>query len=186
LRGDAGLLDGVQLIGTGSLTSRLWTSPAIAVIGVDAPSVADAPMTLVPSARAKLTLRVGPGDDANAARDGLVAHLTSHSPWGASVTVTAGRTVQPFAAVTSGAAYAAAEAAFTEAWGIAPVKIGVGGSIGFAGPFAQAFPAPRSSSPASRTLTPGHTGRTKACISPTSNALAWPKRCSWPGSRTPT
>jgi acetylornithine deacetylase/succinyl-diaminopimelate desuccinylase-like protein len=42
--------------------------------------------------------------------------------------------------VTSGAAYAVAETAFTEAWGIAPVKIGVGGSIGFVGPFAQAFP----------------------------------------------
>jgi acetylornithine deacetylase/succinyl-diaminopimelate desuccinylase-like protein len=140
LRGDAGMLDGVQLIGTGTLTSRLWTSPAIAVIGIDAPSVAEAPMTLAASARAKLTLRVGPGDDADAASDALVAHLASHSPWGARVTVTAGRTVQPFAAVTSGAAYAVAETAFTEAWGIAPVKIGVGGSIGFVGPFAQAFP----------------------------------------------
>ena len=140
LRTDAGVLDGVRLLGTGTLTSRLWTSPAIAVIGIDAPSVAEAPMTLAPSARAKLTLRVGPGDDADAARDALVAHLTSHSPWGASVTVTAGRPIQPFAAVTTGAAYVAAEAAFTEAWGTAPVKIGVGGSIGFVGPFAQAFP----------------------------------------------
>jgi cysteinylglycine-S-conjugate dipeptidase len=140
LRIDAGLLDGVRLLGTGTLTSRLWTSPAISVIGIDAPSVAEAPMTLMPSARAKLTLRVGPGDDAEAARDALVAHLTSHSPWGAWVTVTAGAPVQPFAAVTSGAAYTAATAAFTEAWGTAPVKIGVGGSIGFVGPFAQAFP----------------------------------------------
>ena len=39
-------------------------------------------MTLVPSARAKLTLRVGPGDDADAARDALVAHLTSHESLG--------------------------------------------------------------------------------------------------------
>jgi acetylornithine deacetylase/succinyl-diaminopimelate desuccinylase-like protein len=140
LRLDAGLLDGVKLIGTGTLTSRLWTSPAIAVIGIDAPSVAEAPMNLAPSARAKLTLRVGHGDDADEARDALVAHLTSYASWGARVTVTPGRTVQPFAAVTSGAAYAAAEAAFSEAWGIAPVKIGVGGSIGFVGPFAQAFP----------------------------------------------
>ena len=140
LRSDAGVLDGVRLLGTGTLTSRLWTSPAIAVIGIDAPSVAEAPMTLAPSARAKLTLRVGPGDDADAARDALVAHLTSHSPWGASVTVTAGRPIQPFVAVTTGAAYAAAEDAFTKAWGTAPVKIGVGGSIGFVGPFAQAFP----------------------------------------------
>ena len=37
LRADAGMLDGVQLLGTGTLTSRLWTGPAIAVIGIDAP-----------------------------------------------------------------------------------------------------------------------------------------------------
>ena len=36
LRADAGLLEGVHLIGTGSLTERLWARPAIAVIGVDA------------------------------------------------------------------------------------------------------------------------------------------------------
>ena len=37
LRADAGMLDGVQLIGTGTLTSRLWTAPAISVSGIDAP-----------------------------------------------------------------------------------------------------------------------------------------------------
>ena len=181
LRVDAGVLDGVQLIGTGTLTSRLWTSPAIAVIGIDAPSVAEAPMTLVPSARAKLTLRVGPGDDADAARDALVAHLTSHASLGCARD---GDRWQGGPAVRSGhygSGLRRGGAAFTEAWGTAPVRIGVGGSIGFVGPFAQAFPAPRSSSPASRTPTPGRTAPTRACTSPTSNARAWPRRCCWPG-----
>jgi len=56
--------DGVSLIGSGSLTARMWGGPAISVIGIDAPAVDSAPMTLVPSARAKITLRIGPGDDA--------------------------------------------------------------------------------------------------------------------------
>src|SRR6185436_17598053 len=111
LRDDAGMLDGVHLLGTGTLTARLWRRPAISVIGIDAPAVDTAAMTLVPSARAKLTLRVAPGDDANAARDALVAHLHAHAPWGAAVTVTPSKVVQPFATRTDGPAYAAARAA---------------------------------------------------------------------------
>jgi cysteinylglycine-S-conjugate dipeptidase len=140
LRADAGVLDGVQLLGSGTLTSRLWTAPALSVVGVDAPAVDDAGMVLVPSARARLALRIGPSDDAHAARDALVAHLQAHAPWGAAVTVTAGGPVAPYSAVTSGPAYAAARAAYEDAWGIPPVEIGVGGSIGFLAPFAAAFP----------------------------------------------
>jgi cysteinylglycine-S-conjugate dipeptidase len=140
LRADAGMLDGVRLLGSGTLTARLWAGPALSVIGIDAPSVDDAGMVLVPSARARLALRIGPADDAAAARDALVAHLHAHAPWGASVTVAAGEPVAPYSAVTSGPAYAAARAAYQDAWGTAPVEIGVGGSIGFLAPFAAAFP----------------------------------------------
>jgi acetylornithine deacetylase/succinyl-diaminopimelate desuccinylase-like protein len=140
LRADAGVLDGVRLLGTGTLTSRLWAGPSISVIGIDAPPVDGAPMTIVPGARAKLTLRVGPGDDANDARDALLRHLERHAPWGATVSVTAGKTVQPFAARTDGPAFAAARQAFAEAWGVPPVEIGVGGSIDFVGAFARELP----------------------------------------------
>jgi cysteinylglycine-S-conjugate dipeptidase len=140
LRADAGVLDGVRLLGSGTLTSRLWAGPALSVVGIDAPTVDDAGMVLLPSGRARLALRIGPGDDAAAARDALVAHLHANTPWGASITVTAGRPVSPYSAVTSGPAYAAARAAFEDVWGIPPVEIGVGGSIGFLAPFAAAFP----------------------------------------------
>jgi len=139
-RRDAGVLDGVRLLGTGSLTSRLWAGPAVSVVGIDAPSVAGASMTLVPSARAKVTLRIGPADDAEAARAALVAHLEAHAPWGAEVTVSAGKAVRPFSATTTGTAYDVARQAFSDAWGVAPVEIGVGGSIDFIAAFAQAFP----------------------------------------------
>jgi cysteinylglycine-S-conjugate dipeptidase len=140
LRDDAGMLDGVQMLGTGTLTARLWRRPAISVIGIDAPAVDAAPMTLVPSARAKLTVRVAPGDDAHAARDAVVAHLHTHAPWGAAVTVTPSRVVQPFTTRTDGPAHAAARAAMAEAWGTAPVEIGVGGSIEFVSMIARRFP----------------------------------------------
>jgi acetylornithine deacetylase/succinyl-diaminopimelate desuccinylase-like protein len=140
LRREAGVLEGVDLIGTGTLTSRLWAGPALSVVGVDAPPVDGSGMVLVPSARARLALRIGPGDDGVAARDALVAHLESHAPWGARVTVTAGEPVAPFRADVSGPAYDVARSAFADAWGTAPVEVGVGGSIGFLAPFVETFP----------------------------------------------
>jgi acetylornithine deacetylase/succinyl-diaminopimelate desuccinylase-like protein len=140
LRADAGVLGGVALIGSGSLTSRLWAGPAISVVGIDSPAVEDASMSLVPSARAKVSLRIGPSDDADAARRALVDHLMLRAPWGAHVEVTAGQPVRPFQAQTSGPAYAAARSAFADAWGVEPVEIGVGGSIDFVPTFATAFP----------------------------------------------
>ena len=37
-RHEAGMLDGVQLIGHGTITDRIWTKPAISVLGIDAPA----------------------------------------------------------------------------------------------------------------------------------------------------
>ena len=140
LRTDAGVLDGVALLGSGNLTSRLWAGPAISVVGIDAPAVENASLSLVPSARAMVSLRIGPLDDANAASTALADHLLLHAPWGARVEVTAGQPVQPFRIPTSGPAYAAARSAFATAWGVEPVEIGVGGSIHFVPTFAAAFP----------------------------------------------
>jgi acetylornithine deacetylase/succinyl-diaminopimelate desuccinylase-like protein len=140
-RADAGLLGGVRLIGTGSLTQRLWARPAIAVIGLDAPATGAASNTLIPAARAKVSLRVAPGDDATRAREALVTHLKRHAPWGAQVTVEPGGAVEPYAARAGGRAYRAAHAALATAWGRPAVDIGVGGSIAFVTAYAAAFPA---------------------------------------------
>src|SRR5215468_2050504 len=131
LRADAGLLDGVRLIGTGSLTERLWARPAIAVIGLDAPPAEAASNTLIPAARATVSMRVAPGDDVTRARAALASHLESHAPWGVRVTVEPGGTVAPYTARTGGRAHRAAHAALAEAWGRPAVDIGTGGSIAF-------------------------------------------------------
>ena len=141
IREQAGAVDGVELVGTGSLTARMWTHPAISVLGVDAPSVTGAINQLVPVARAKVSLRVAPGDDPERAFGALRRHLEAHAPWGAQVTVTRGPgSAAPVTLDTSGPAFEAFRTGMREAWGREPVTIGVGGSIPFVGAFAEAFP----------------------------------------------
>jgi acetylornithine deacetylase/succinyl-diaminopimelate desuccinylase-like protein len=140
-RHEAGILDGVELIGTGRLVELAWTRPAIAVLGIDAPPTSGAPNALVPAARAKISLRIAPGDSAGSAFEALRTHLTTHAPWGARVTVTLEADGEPCVIDATGPAYDAARAAFAEAWdGTPPVDIGVGGSIPFIATFQQMFP----------------------------------------------
>jgi cysteinylglycine-S-conjugate dipeptidase len=140
LRADAAMLDGVQLIGTGGLTDRLWGRPAVTVIGIDAPSVAAASNTLIPAARAKVSLRVAPGDDVTRASDALTAHLKAHAPWGVHVTVQQAATAAPYTVPTGGTAYQAARWALAEAWGTPSADIGGGGSIPFVTGYAELHP----------------------------------------------
>src|SRR6201986_3241691 len=90
VRADSGLLDGVSEIGTGSVPQRLWAKPAITVIGIDTTPIEKASNTLIPRARAKISMRVAPGGDAAAHLDALTAHLEHHTPWGAHVNVIRG------------------------------------------------------------------------------------------------
>jgi acetylornithine deacetylase/succinyl-diaminopimelate desuccinylase-like protein len=141
LRAEAGLLDGVDLIGSGPLVERLWTRPALAVLGFDAPRTGEAPNALVPAARAKLSLRIAPGEDPKAAYQALAEHLRTHAPWGAAVEVTLEALGAPCSVETTGPAYDAARSAFRAAWdGVEPVDIGVGGSIPFIATFQELFP----------------------------------------------
>ncbi|HZA61125.1 MAG TPA: dipeptidase, partial [Actinomycetota bacterium] len=140
LREHAGAVSGLELTGRGSLTARMWTMPSVSVLAVDAPPVGEASNTLVPVARAKVSLRIPPGDDPGPAMDALVTHLKSNVPWGAEVRVTRGASAHPFAAPTDAPAYAVAGDAFQEAWGVAPVHIGAGGTIPFVAAFAEAYP----------------------------------------------
>lgn len=140
VRADSGLLDGVSEIGCGSVPQRLWAKPAITVIGIDTTSVAAASNTLIPRARAKISIRVAPGGDAVAHLDAVEAHLRQHTPWGAQVEVIRGEIGQPYAIDASGPIYDAARAAFRQAWGVDAIDMGMGGSIPFIAEFAAAFP----------------------------------------------
>ncbi|MFY9335075.1 MAG: dipeptidase [Mycobacterium sp.] len=140
VRTESGLLDGVGEIGSGTVAQRLWAKPAITVIGIDTTAIAKASNTLIPRARAKVSMRVAPGGDAATHLDALCRHLEQHAPWGARVTVTPGDIGQPYAIDATGPVYDAARAAFREAWGSDAVDMGMGGSIPFIAEFAAAFP----------------------------------------------
>jgi acetylornithine deacetylase/succinyl-diaminopimelate desuccinylase-like protein len=140
LRRDAGSIEGLELIGEGGLTSRMWTRPSVSVLAIDATPVAEASNTLVPAARAKVSLRIAPGDDPDRAMDALIEHLESHAPWGARVEVTRGASAHPFAVKAEGTVYEAARRAFQDAWETAPVEIGMGGTIPFVSAFSAAYP----------------------------------------------
>ena len=140
VRTESGLLDGVQEIGSGSVAQRMWAKPAITVIGIDTTPIAKASNTLIPRARAKVSMRVPPGGDAHAHLHALRRHLEQHAPWGAHVSVIPGDVGQPYAIDASGPVYDAARAAFRDAWGTDVIDMGMGGSIPFIAEFANAFP----------------------------------------------
>lgn len=140
LRRESGLLAGVEPIGTGSFLTRMWTKPSITTIGIDAPSVATSSNTLVPSAAAKVSMRIAPDEHDLDAFELLKEHILARVPWGARVEVTLEERGVGFAAAADGPVYDQARAAFADAWGVAPVDIGVGGSIPFVAAFAERFP----------------------------------------------
>ncbi|GMA39838.1 hypothetical protein GCM10025883_18830 [Mobilicoccus caccae] len=140
LRTDSGILDGVDLIGTGSLASRLWTKPAITVVGIDAPAVDVAANLLSPSCRAKVSVRIAPEQDPHQAFEALKVHLESHAPWGVHVEVELEDAGAGFTASTQGPVVAAANAALEAAWQTDPTVVGLGASIPFISEFAETFP----------------------------------------------
>jgi cysteinylglycine-S-conjugate dipeptidase len=140
LREESGLHDGVDWIGSGSFVERMWCKPAVSVIALDATPVDKASNTLIPVARAKISARIAPGDDAAKALAALITHLNDHAPWGAQVTVTQSETAEPSLIDFTGPYAEAARAAFTEAWGVEPALVGQGGSIPMVADFGKAFP----------------------------------------------
>jgi acetylornithine deacetylase/succinyl-diaminopimelate desuccinylase-like protein len=141
LRAESGVTEGVQWVGSGSAVDRLWTKPALSIIGLDAPKVAGSSNTLVPRAGARISLRLAPGDDCKQAYQRLVEHLERHVPWGAKLSVTFVDDGQPTQIDATGPAYDVARTAFTDAWdGVPPVDMGVGGSIPFIAEFLESFP----------------------------------------------
>ncbi|WP_062307812.1 M20/M25/M40 family metallo-hydrolase [Demequina subtropica] len=128
-RDGAPLLPGVSLIGTGTISDRLWAKPSINAIGVDITSIKDSSNVIHPAASAKISMRIVPGSNPEAELDALVAHLETHAPWGAQVEVKRVKAAPAFLVPGGGAAVAAAREAMTEAFGMEVSEVGSGGSI---------------------------------------------------------
>ena len=141
LREESGLLDGVAMIGGGSILDRMWTKPSITVIGMDAVSVAMSSNTLMPSMRAKISMRIAPGQEPERALELLRTHLTENVPFGAKLTFGEIELGKPFEANNSGWANQLAQASLSAAFGNESVDIGIGGSIPFIADLLEVFPA---------------------------------------------
>ncbi|MGW1377392.1 M20/M25/M40 family metallo-hydrolase [Streptomyces sp. NPDC002446] len=140
-RKDAKVLEGVELIGNGTVADRIWARPAVTVLGIDCPPVIGATPSVQAGARALVNLRVPPGTDAAEATKLLAAHLESAAPWGARVAVEQVGQGQPFRADTGSPAYASMAAALREAYdGEEMQTSGMGGSIPLCNTLAALYP----------------------------------------------
>ncbi|QTX03713.1 M20/M25/M40 family metallo-hydrolase [Agromyces archimandritae] len=128
-RAGSAILDGVDYLGTGSLSDRIWAKPSVTVIGMDVPNTVEGSNVLLPSVKARLSLRIAPGSDADAQLDALMSHLRAQTPWNCKVEVEKVKTGHAFAVDTSASAIKAAEDALSEVYGKNVEAIGSGGSI---------------------------------------------------------
>jgi acetylornithine deacetylase/succinyl-diaminopimelate desuccinylase-like protein len=132
--------EGLPLVGTGGLGSRVWSGPAITVIGVDVPSVDKALNAVQPRTRARLNVRVHPEQDAVEAQTAVIDHLRAVRPFGVALDVQPSETGNGFAARTAGPAYDAAREVWAATWGADLVMAGGGGSIPIVSALAAATP----------------------------------------------
>lgn len=135
----AGLLPGVARIGSGSVADHLFARPSVNVLGLDIPGVHGARNILHDGARAKISVRIPPGQDPAAAQDALVAHLESVTRWGAQVTVTRLEACAGYA-VTQGPVQSLAREAMTAVYGQPAGITGCGMTIPLVHDIAAALP----------------------------------------------
>ena len=140
LRDEAGLLPGTTPIGDGTILSRIWNKPSVTVIGIDATSVAAASNTLLPEVTVVISARVAPGQSGQEAYEALERHLRAHAPFGAELTFSDVDLGNPFLVDTSGWAVTLTRDAMRDGYGVAPVDLGVGGSIPFIADLVREFP----------------------------------------------
>ncbi len=142
IRSGARLLDGVVPLPDRDLTPAawVWRQPAVTVLSTTFPAPGSEKNAIRKSASAKLSLRVAPGQTSSELFDAVAAELRRDVPGGLTIVLTK----LPGAAsswdyVAKGPAFEAADRAYERAWGRAPLRVGIGGSIPFVALFGERF-----------------------------------------------
>ena len=130
----------INLFETDSYSKRLWLEPALSVLAIDAPNVDESINLLIPSTKAKVSLRLPPTEDPDHAMKMLEEHIKKNTPWGAQVKFIpeskgSGVVADPKKEFTKKLI-----TEFKEVWKTEPAYMGVGGSIPFANVFTEQFP----------------------------------------------
>ena len=139
-RSDANVLDGVDLIGSGSVADMLWARPAVTVLGMDIPPVVGSAAAIQASAAARVSLRLPPGMAGKAAQDALIAHLERRVPWNLKCEIERVAVGDPFVGSLDGPGYESLKTAMEEAYGREMTTEGQGGSIPLCNVFAETYP----------------------------------------------
>ena len=140
VREDSGMVPGYRLAGTGSLAARMWTKPSVSVIGFDAHPVEGSFNVISPQTTFRLSLRTAPNQRPEEAQDALASFLVDHAPFGAEVSIKRGENGMGWAMDPNAEATKDALEAMQEAFGVAPVNKGEGGSIPFIPELQRIFP----------------------------------------------
>jgi len=139
-RSDATVLEGVKLMGDGSVADLLWARPSATVLGMDVPPVVGSSSAIQASAAARVSLRLPPGVSGQQAQDALVDHLTKRVQWGLQCEIERVAVGDPFIGSLEGPAFEAMKAAMEEAFGRPMVTEGQGGSIPLCNVLAETYP----------------------------------------------
>jgi acetylornithine deacetylase/succinyl-diaminopimelate desuccinylase-like protein len=142
IRTGARLLDGVAPLPDRGLTPAAWVcrQPAVTVLSTTFPAPGSEKNAIRRAASAKLSLRIAPGQTSDELFAAVEKELRHDVPGGLAVTLTK----LPGAAsswdyVAKGPAFDAADRAYEAAWGRAPLRAGLGGSIPFVALFGKRF-----------------------------------------------
>ena len=132
--------NGVELFEMDSYSKRLWLEPALSILAIDAPPVAESVNLLIPKAKAKVSLRLPPTEDPDHAMNMLEKHIKENTPFNANVSFISeakgkGILVDPKNEFSSKLIDS-----FNKNWENEVAYMGVGGSIPFANVFINEFP----------------------------------------------
>src|SRR6266436_930036 len=136
-RKQAGMLDGVKLLGGRQPWEMNWRQPSLAVNAIQASSRKDARNIIVGSAWARVGIRTVPDMDVKEVREKLIAALEREPPWGVKVEITPESDGGWWYTKGDAPAFRAARKALRDGYGKEPVSIGCGGSIPFVAPFSR-------------------------------------------------
>jgi acetylornithine deacetylase/succinyl-diaminopimelate desuccinylase-like protein len=140
-RGDAGMDPDFALAGEKgfSVYEQLWLRPVITVIALEASPIKGSSNQIVPSARARISLRLVPDMDPQRCIDKMIAHVRRVAPYGVTLRIKSEGGTPAWWCNPEGPAFEAAKRALAKGFGHEVALIGAGGSIPFVGPFAEAF-----------------------------------------------
>jgi acetylornithine deacetylase/succinyl-diaminopimelate desuccinylase-like protein len=128
-RAGSGILPCVDLVGTGTVGERIWSSPSVTVIGIDAPTARATSNSLIPTASARISMRTAPGADPDREIGILMEYLRKVVPWNAAIEIQKVRASQGFICPTNGTGLSAARSALEEVFEKTVQFTGGGGSI---------------------------------------------------------